>query len=897
MLAETDLFRQEFEIAAQQLEFLRQQWALLPDQPDAPHPPLEGMAEALLALKQAHDADLSRQNQACADRCQVLETELAHYRDLFENAPHARLQTDLNATIQGVNAPASILFRASQDALVGEQLAAFLPEQVRKTLAEHLAQLQAGEALHGWEVCLQPASGDRVEVSLDAVPVPGPEHRLVALQWSVRDISRQVQAEEALRQNEHLLRSFVEQSFDGIALTDEQGQVIEWNQAMESITGLPATAIIGRPIWEVQLQLDDASDTVQTELERCRQGIKKNLDFEFRRKDGTRVLANLHTTLIFDASGAYAGALASVRDITKEREANDERGRLLAQVLEERRRTAILLTQTQRQADELGAFLNAIPDPVAVWDTHGDVIRANPAALSLGIGPAKSGMVEVAAQLEVRHPNGRPISAEELPVARGLRGEVIRDEAEILVSPDGEEHEILVSVAPVCSDGAIVACVVVSHDITDKRRTEKERERLLAENRSQREFLERLVETAPVGIAVLRGPEHRYELVNPYYQRITGVPDTPMVGRTMVEVIPDLVNRRMPQLMNEVYRTGMTVSTRGVKLSFGPGREETYWNTDRVPLHGPEGSVESILVLAREVTEEVKSRERIEALSVQARRQAAEMAAVFTALVEPVMVFDAQGRILTANPAAIGALGVDPVNLPESEFARRLTVRTPDGRPIPPADLIAARALLGEEVRDVYQLLVTSGGERTIVAGAAPIGAGDQILGAVVAWHDITDLKRTEEALRKANERLEFTQTAAGIGTWDWDVPSGRLEWSSKMCELFGLDPQTTVASLDAWRSALHPEDRETAEQRINDSLEAHSELDYEYRVILPDGQIRWISALGRGAYDEHGRPIRMSGICLDITERKQVEEILARASKSIACFSRAWRKASHFMN
>jgi PAS domain S-box-containing protein len=192
MLAETDSFRQEFEIAAQRLEALRQQWALLPDQPGAPHPALEGMAEALLAVKQAHDADLSRQNQACADRCQGLEAELAHYRDLFENAPHARLQTDLNGAIQAVNAPASILFRASQDALVGEQLAAFLPEQARETLAEHLAQLQAGEVLRGWEVCLQPASGDRVEVSLDAVPVPGQEHRLVALQWSVRDITRQV---------------------------------------------------------------------------------------------------------------------------------------------------------------------------------------------------------------------------------------------------------------------------------------------------------------------------------------------------------------------------------------------------------------------------------------------------------------------------------------------------------------------------------------------------------------------------------------------------------------------------------------------------------------------------------------------------------------------------------
>jgi PAS domain S-box-containing protein len=1010
MLAETDLFRQEFEIAAQHLEILRQQWALLPDQPGAPHPALEGMAEALLALKQAHDDDLSRQNEAYAARCQDLEQECACYRDVFEHAPHAHLLTDLSGAIQVANTPTSILFRASQDALVGEQLAAFLPEQVRETLAEHLAQLQAGEVLRGWEVCLQPPSGDRVEVALDAVPVPGLEHRLVALHWSVRDISRQVQADEALRHNEHMLRSFVAQSFDGIALTDEQGQVIEWNRAMETITGLPAPETIGRPIWEVQLLLDHASDpaaglgeqlkagilellrsgrapwlgqliertyvrpdgtsrvvqgavfpfqtqkgfmlgsisrdvtdlkrteealrtsesrfrllveslhdgvwviseagdttfvnlamaqllgctvdemvgvhlcsfvnqkdldAVQAQLERRRQGISENLDFELRRKDGTPLLVNLHTTPIFDAAGAYVGALASVRDITKERAANDERERLLAQVLEEQGRTAILSTQAQRQAEELGAVLNAIPDPVAVWDTHGDVIRANPAALTLGIGSAKTGMVEVAAQLEVRHPNGCPISAEELPVARALRGEVIRDETEILVSSDGEEHEIQVSVAPVFSDGAIVACVVVSHDTTEKRLAEKERERLLAENRSQREFLERLVEAAPVGIAVLRGPDHRYELANPYYRAMTGAPDRPIIGRTIVEAIPDLQSRNMPLLMDQVYRTGLAVSTREIQLSIGPDHQETYWDTDRVPLHGPDGAVEGILVLAHEVTREVQDRRRIAALNIQAQQQAAEMEATFDALIEPMMVMDAHGRILKANPAAVEALGADPVNLPEAELGRRLKACTPDGRPIPPADLVAARALRGEKVRDDPQLLMTVDGQRAILAGAAPIGTGDQISGVAVAWHDITDLRRTEEALRKANERLEITQTAAGAGAWNWDIPSGRLDWSSKMFELFGLDQRTTVASFDAWRSALHLEDRETAEQRISDSLEGHSDLDNEYRVILPDGQLRWINALGRGAYDEQGRPIRMSGICLDITDRKCMEEAL----------------------
>ena len=430
-----------------------------------------------------------------------------------------------------------------------------------------------------------------------------------------RDVTDLKRAEEALRQSESKYRMLVESLHEGIWFIDEAGDTTFVNPAMAQLLGYTVDEMVDVHLRGFVNQVD--VEAVHAQLERRRQGISENLDFELRRKDGTQLFVNLNATPIFDASGAYAGALASVRDITQERWANEERERLLDQLLEDRRRITAISVQEQRQAQELGAILQAIPDAVVVWDTQGTVIRANPAAMALGIGTEKAGMVEVAAHLEVRHADGRPIAAEELPVARALRGEVIRNEAEILVSPDDEEHEILVSVAPVFSGDEIIGCVVVSHDITDKRRVEKERERLLSENRSQRVFLERLVEAAPVGIAVLRGPEHRYELVNPYYQRITGVPDMPMVGRTIIEVIPDLVNRRMPQLMDEVYRTGQTVSTREVKLSFGPGREETYWNTDRVPLHDQEGSVEGILVLAREVTEEVKIRGRIVALSAR----------------------------------------------------------------------------------------------------------------------------------------------------------------------------------------------------------------------------------------------------------------------------------------
>jgi two-component system, NtrC family, sensor kinase len=165
---------------------------------------------------------------------------------VFEHAPHARLLTDLSGAIQVANVAASTLLRASQESLTGRQLAASLPEHERDTLRLHLAQLQAGGVLQDWEVNLQPASGDAVPVSLDAVPVRDLEHRIVGFQWLLRDISRQAQAEEALRQSEGKYRLLVESLHDGVWLLDKDNCTTFANPRMAEMLGYTVDEMLGR---------------------------------------------------------------------------------------------------------------------------------------------------------------------------------------------------------------------------------------------------------------------------------------------------------------------------------------------------------------------------------------------------------------------------------------------------------------------------------------------------------------------------------------------------------------------------------------------------------------------------------------------------------------------------
>lgn len=146
----------------------------------------------------------------------------------------------------------------------------------------------------------------------------------------------------------------------------------------------------------------------------------------------------------------------------------------------------------------------------------------------------------------------------------------------------------------------------------------------------------------------------------------------------------------------------------------------------------------------------------------------------------------------------------------------------------------------------------------------------------------------TEAALREANERrLSLALAAGGMGAWDWDIASGRVNWSSELERAHGLVPGTFEGTLDAYRRDVYPADAERLHNSIAAALETpDAPYEVEYRIVRPDGALRWLSSTGRVIVDSQRRPTRMVGICRDVTERKRVEEasaFVASASRVLA--------------
>ncbi|HYO13989.1 MAG TPA: MASE1 domain-containing protein [Thermoanaerobaculia bacterium] len=137
---------------------------------------------------------------------------------------------------------------------------------------------------------------------------------------------------------------------------------------------------------------------------------------------------------------------------------------------------------------------------------------------------------------------------------------------------------------------------------------------------------------------------------------------------------------------------------------------------------------------------------------------------------------------------------------------------------------------------------------------------------------------RAEEALRESEERLRLALDAGRCGVWDWDLQKDRITWSDLIYEFHGLAPGTFGGRVEDFAVLVHPEDRERVSEAIRRSVETGQDYQAEMRVVQPNGAVRWISTNGRVYRDESGRPVRMLGATLDVTERRQAEEELRQA-------------------
>jgi len=134
---------------------------------------------------------------------------------------------------------------------------------------------------------------------------------------------------------------------------------------------------------------------------------------------------------------------------------------------------------------------------------------------------------------------------------------------------------------------------------------------------------------------------------------------------------------------------------------------------------------------------------------------------------------------------------------------------------------------------------------------------------------------RPDKELKEAHDWLHLALEAGKSVGWDWDVKSGRDRWFGDLQTVFGIPSNTYVGHVEDFRRHVHPEDRSLVWKAVQDAMQNRKPYIHEFRIVRPDGVVRWVAAKGKFYYSTDGEAERMMGVAVDITERKVVEQSL----------------------
>jgi PAS domain S-box-containing protein len=136
---------------------------------------------------------------------------------------------------------------------------------------------------------------------------------------------------------------------------------------------------------------------------------------------------------------------------------------------------------------------------------------------------------------------------------------------------------------------------------------------------------------------------------------------------------------------------------------------------------------------------------------------------------------------------------------------------------------------------------------------------------------------------RAADLHLALALEAGDIGAWEWNIKTGRVTWSTTLERIHGLEEGAFAGTFEAYQQDIHPEDRDHVFATIQRSLEARQPHHLEYRIIRPDGEVRVLQARGRLLLDDSGQPDRLLGVCMDVTEQREINRLREHAEAQAA--------------
>jgi PAS domain S-box-containing protein len=253
--------------------------------------------------------------------------------------------------------------------------------------------------------------------------------------------------------------------------------------------------------------------------------------------------------------------------------------------------------------------------------------------------------------------------------------------------------------------------------------------------------------------------------------------------------------------------------------------------------------------------------------------------AIVRDIAEGIAVVDRTGRITYINPVGEQLLGYASVQLTGQPFHDVIHVRDTSGAALP-VDECRLQTIYSFDrtVRLEDETFRRADGTTFPVAlSASPFMRSGRLVGAVIIFRDVGQERRSRELLRESEERLRRALAAARMMMWKRDLPTGRTIRSDLASMLLGRPNAELLDDAESSQRFVHPDDRPKLDAQTEAAIRTGQPNDVEYRVIWPDDSIHWVRGRGQVTFDANGKPLRMSGTLMDVTDRKLAELQLER--------------------
>jgi PAS domain S-box-containing protein len=514
------------------------------------------------------------------------------------------------------------------------------------------------------------------------------------------------------------------------------------------------------------------------------------------------------------------------------------------------------------QPDEAAAWLAAIvassDDAIIGKRLDGTVVSWNAAATRL-FGYREEEMIGQSIRRLI--PEDRQ-QEESSILAEIATGERVEHYATVRRRKDGEQVDVSVTISPVRNAaGEIVGASKMARDITRQKKSQdlqRESERRLAA----------ILEALPIGVALVDengATVSGNEVYRRFIPRAVPSRDQARAGLWIGygEDGRSLDPSDYPAakaLRGEPAWPGVEFLYRGDEA-----RGPVWTRVAALPFRDDSGKVVGATVVVSDIDEEKRARDALaeNELRMRIAQEAAHAGTWEWRLAD---------NVNTWSGTLWDLYGLDAAEWAPSYSAWAASIHPQDRERVFAA--IGAAAAAGEEFEAQWRVNLPEGEpERWLLSRGKPVGppgAPERYLGIVI---DITERKRAEEALRKKEGRLNLALSAGRLSTWDRDFAKEEVVWNDEHYRIMGYAVGAVTPSYRAFLERVHPEDKSMAVATFNRAVQEGGDYLNEFRVLWPDGTIRWLEARGKMERNAEGRSVRSYGVMIDTTDRKRDEE------------------------